>query len=93
MGSLEDPDAAIRKAEKFSLTGVAGEVAMLFLIVHGADDRIVPVAAAHALHDAIGSREKALKIFTAGEGGSAHALADNRPIAINYIADWLAEKL
>ena len=93
MGCLEDGEAAIRKAEKFSLAGVAGEIAMPFLIVHGADDRIVPPAAARALHDAIASREKALKIFTAEEGGSAHALTDNRPVAISYIGDWLAGKL
>jgi pimeloyl-ACP methyl ester carboxylesterase len=93
MGCLDDAEAAIRKAGKFSLADVAPQIAMPFLVVHGADDRVVPVAAAHKLHEAVGSKEKALKIFTAGEGGSAHALADNRPLAIDYIADWIAGNL
>jgi dipeptidyl aminopeptidase/acylaminoacyl peptidase len=90
MGCLEDGEAAIRKAEKFSLVDVAPRIEMPFLVVHGADDRVVPVANAHKLHEAVGTKKKQLKIFTAEDGGSAHALADNRPLAVDYIADWLA---
>jgi len=93
MGCLDDADAALRKAEKFSLAGVAEQIGMPFLVVHGADDKIVPVAAAHELHAAVGSRKKQLKVFAADEGGSAHALADNRKIAIDYIADWIGANL
>src|SRR5467141_1419299 len=93
MGCLDDADAALRKAEKFSLAGVAEQIGMPFLVVHGADDKIVPVAAAHQLHAAVGSRKKQLKVFAADEGGSAHALADNRQIAIDYIADWIGANL
>jgi dienelactone hydrolase len=93
MGCLEDADAAIRKAEKFSLVDVAPQVATPFLVVHGADDKVVPVASANKLFDALGTKDKHLKIFTAGDGGSAHALADNRPLAVDYIADWIGAKL
>jgi pimeloyl-ACP methyl ester carboxylesterase len=93
MGCLDDADAAIRKAEQFSLAGVAEKVAMPFLVVHGADDRVVPPANAHKLHEAIGAKRKHLKIFSAADGGSYHALADNRPLAVDYIADWIGEVL
>jgi dienelactone hydrolase len=93
MGCLDDADAAIRKAEKFSLADVAPQVAMPFLVVHGADDKVVPVASANKLFDALGTKDKHLKIFTAQDGGSAHALADNRSLAVDYIADWIGEKL
>ena len=93
MGCLEDADAAIRKAEAFSLAGVAPRIETPFLVVHGADDKVVPVANAHKLHAAVGSKDKALKIFSAEDGGAAHALADNRPLAVDYIADWIAGKL
>ena len=93
MGCLDDADAAIRKAEKFSLADVAPQVAMPFLVVHGADDKVVPVASANKLFDALGTKDKHLKIFTAEDGGSAHALADNRPLAVDYIADWIGAKL
>jgi dipeptidyl aminopeptidase/acylaminoacyl peptidase len=93
MGCLEDADAAIRKAEKFSLAEAAPAMTMPFLVVHGADDKVVPVANAHKLYEAVGSKDKSLKIFTAGDGGSSHALADNRPLAVDYIADWISSRL
>jgi dipeptidyl aminopeptidase/acylaminoacyl peptidase len=93
MGCLDDADAAIRKAEKFSLAEVAPRIEMPFLVVHGADDKVVPVASATKLFEAVGAKDKHLKIFTAEDGGSAHALADNRPLAVDYIADWIGGKL
>jgi dienelactone hydrolase len=93
MGCLDDADAAIRKAEGFSLVDVAPQVGMPFLVVHGADDKVVPVANATKLFDALGAKDKHLKVFTAEDGGSTHALSDNRPMAVDYIADWLAAKL
>jgi alpha-beta hydrolase superfamily lysophospholipase len=90
MGCLDDADAAIAKAERFSLEGVAQQIDRPFLVVHGADDRVVPPANAQKLFDAVGSKRKHLKVFTAADGGSAHALSDNRPLAVSYIADWIA---
>jgi pimeloyl-ACP methyl ester carboxylesterase len=93
MGCLDDAEAAIRKAALFSLQDVVASIQMPFLTVHGADDRVVPVANARKLHDAVGAQRKTLKIFTAEEGGSAHALADNRPLAVDYIGDWIGRSL
>ncbi len=93
MGCIDDGNAAIEKAKKFSLAGVAEKISCPFLIVHGADDKVVPVANAHKLYDAIGSREKHLKILTAEDGGAYHAQADNRQVGIDYIADWIADTL
>jgi len=50
----------------------------------------VPVASAHQLYAAVGSRQKALKIFTAEDGGTYHAQADNRQVGVDYIADWIS---
>ena len=93
MGCLDDAEAAIRKAEKFSLADVAPRVVMPFLVLHGADDKVVPAGNAAKLYEALGSKKKSLKIFTADEGGSAHALSDNRPLALDYIADWIGQNL
>lgn len=93
MGCLGDPEAAIRKAEQFSLEGVAKQVTMPFLVVHGADDKVVPVAAARKLHEELGSKDGALKIFTADEGGSGHCCVDNRPLGVDHIADWIEDTL
>jgi dipeptidyl aminopeptidase/acylaminoacyl peptidase len=93
MGCIDDGDAAIRKAERWSLIDVAPRIACPFLIAHAGEDRVVPVASAHQLFAAIGSKRKHLKIFTAEEGGAYHAQADNRQVGIDYIADWITQNI
>ena len=89
----ENTDAAIAQAERFSLAGVAQKITCPFLIVHAADDKVVPVASAHKLYEAVGAARKTLKILTAEDGGNYHAQADNRQIGIDIIADWIAANL
>jgi len=89
----EDIDTAIERAERFSLAGIAERIACPFLIVHAQDDKVVPVGSAHKLYEAIGSPRKTLRIFTAEDGTTYHAQADNRQVGIETIADWIAENL
>jgi alpha-beta hydrolase superfamily lysophospholipase len=91
MGCLDDADAAIEKAKRFSLAGVAESIACPFLVVHGQDDRVCPVESARQLYAAVGSKRKHIKIFTAEEGAAEHCQVDNRQMGIDYIADWLTE--
>ncbi len=93
MGHIDDGDAAIEKARKFSLAGVAEQITCPFLIVHGEDDKVVPVASARKLFEAIGSKRKSLRILTAEDGGTYHAQADNRQVGVDYIADWIAANI
>ncbi len=90
MGHIDDADAAIEKAKKFSMAGVAEQITCPFLIVHGDADKVVPVASAYKLHEAVGSKRKTLRILTAEDGGTYHAQADNRQVGVDYIADWIA---
>ncbi|MEA3157758.1 MAG: hypothetical protein QOK44_5347 [Betaproteobacteria bacterium] len=91
MGHIDDGDAAIRKAEAFSLADVAPKIEMPYLIVHAQEDKVVPVASAHKLFEAIRSKRKHLKILTAEDGSIYHAQADNRQVGVDYIADWIAD--
>ena len=61
MGHIDDGDAAIEKAKKFSLADVAVQITCPFLIVHGSEDKVVPVASAHKLYDAVGSKKQDLE--------------------------------
>ena len=63
------------------------------LLTHGIGDKQVPTRDAKKLFNAVGSGDKALKIFTVKEGGSPHCQRDNLSLGIIYIADWLMEKL
>jgi dienelactone hydrolase len=86
---LNDSKAALARAKEFSLAGVADKITCPVLVTHGANDRVVPVEAAHKLHATLTTR-KTLKIFTAEEGGAEHCQVDNRPLGISYIADWIS---
>ncbi len=87
---LDDSDAALERAKQFSLAGVADRITCPVLVTHGANDRVVPVDAAHKLYAALATKRKTLKIFTAEEGGAEHCQVDDRPLGISYIADWIA---
>jgi fermentation-respiration switch protein FrsA (DUF1100 family) len=57
--------------------------------MHGENDRIVPVEEARTLYERIGSRKKTLKIYTREDGGAEHCQVDDRPMGVDYMADWI----
>jgi dienelactone hydrolase len=86
-------DDALQRLEDFRLDGVVQQMRCPFLLTHGAEDRQVPVKDARALFNAVGSKDKTFKLFTAKEGGSQHCQRDNLSLGVTYIGDWLQEKL
>jgi dipeptidyl aminopeptidase/acylaminoacyl peptidase len=86
-----DPDSAIETARLFTLKDVAKDITCPFLVTHGSNDRLVPVQNAQILYDAVGSDRKTIKIFQVEEGGAEHCHVDNRPLGIDFVADWIAE--
>jgi dienelactone hydrolase len=88
-----DNQAALEVAKTFTLEGIAERIECPFLVVHGENDRIVPLEAATILYERIGSNRKELKIFTAEDGGTEHCQVDHRQVGIDYIADWLVENM
>ena len=89
----ENLDQAVEMAKRFNLAGVAGRIECPVLVVHGENDRIVPLDSARKLYDAVGSKNKTLKVFTAAEGGAEHCQVDNRQVGVDYVADWLAANM
>ncbi len=90
---VPDMDAAMKKLERYTLAGVAEKIECPFLVTHGENDSIVPVEYAKQLYEAVGSKDKTLRIFTAEEGGSEHCQGDNRVLGSNYVADWVMDHL
>jgi dipeptidyl aminopeptidase/acylaminoacyl peptidase len=89
----DDYDEALKRIEGFRLDGVAQKVNCPFLLTHGTEDEQVPLADARKLFDAIGSKDKTLRIFDAEEGGAQHCQRDYLTLVSAVIADWLVEKL
>ena len=86
-------DAAMERIKDFKLEPVAHQISCPFLIVHGREDQQIPVADANRMFDAVGSKDKTLKIFAGENGGAAHCQFDNHLPGLLYVADWLARKL
>ena len=93
MVGAPDNATALEWSKKFTLEGVADKVQCPMLILHGENDRIVPVEEAKKLHERIGSNNKTLKIFTAEEGGAEHCQVDNRQLGVDFIGDWLLKTI
>jgi len=89
----KDNAEALEIAKRFDLEGIAQKVECPFLILHGEDDRIVPIEAAHILYEKLGSKKKELRIFTAEEGGAEHCQVDHRQLGVDYIGDWLLKNM
>src|SRR6266705_4421418 len=87
------PEEALRRLEPFRLDGVVQKIACPFLMLHGEGDEQIPLSEAQKCFDAVGSRQKTMKIFTREEGGYHHCQIDNQSICSTYMWDWLEQVL
>jgi len=87
-------EAAAKIADAFSLSGVLDRIRVPILIVHGEQDRQVPVGDAHLTYEeATNSPDRVLKIFSAEEGGEQHCSIGNMTLCTDFMADWIADHL
>ncbi|HEV2007980.1 MAG TPA: prolyl oligopeptidase family serine peptidase, partial [Burkholderiales bacterium] len=86
-------EEAMKKLEGFRLDGVVQKITCPFLMVHGEGDQQISLPTAQKCFDAVGSRQKTMKVFTREEGGYHHCQIDNVSIAVAYMWDWLETML
>ena len=84
-----DMPTAMEKDKKFTQEGVAQKITCPFLILCGTQDKLTPRSVADQLYNAVGSKDKTLKILDEDEGAAEHCQVDNRQVGVDYIADWL----
>lgn len=92
VGARDDEEAR-ETLGAFNLSGVAAGITCPILISHGEADEIMDVRSARRLYDAVSSRDKQLKVWTAAEGGAGHCNYDNWAACIPLMFDWLAARL
>ncbi|MGK3204279.1 alpha/beta hydrolase family protein [Amycolatopsis sp. MEPSY49] len=81
-----------RFTARMNLVEDSRRIRMPFLVLHGSNDRQVPVEMARRQYDAaVNSVRRELKIMTEHDGGVEHVAADNIAPTITYIADWVAD--
>ena len=86
-------EQALQRLEPFKLDGVVQKMRCPFLLVHGADDEQIPLADAQALHEACGSEDKTLRVFSAQEGGAQHCQRDYLTLGCATMWSWFEDKL
>jgi pimeloyl-ACP methyl ester carboxylesterase len=86
-------EEALQKLEGFRLDGIAQKIECPFLLTHGTEDEQVSMVDAQTLFDAVGSKDKTLRVFTPEEGGAQHCQRDYLTLVTDVIVDWLEEKL
>ena len=81
-------------ADRMTLKGVADKIKCPLLIVHGENDRQIPLwHAERTYEDAVNAKSRELKVFTLADGGAEHCGADNGSLIVDYICDWVADQL
>jgi dienelactone hydrolase len=90
---VDSQDAALKKLEGFKLDGIVQKMQCPFLLVHGEGDEQIPTSIAQKCFDAVGSKQKTLKVFSREEGGFHHCQVDNITIGVHYMWDWVEDVL
>jgi alpha-beta hydrolase superfamily lysophospholipase len=86
-------DDVLKRLEPFDLDGAVQRITCPFLLLHGEGDEQVPLSDAQKCFDAVGSKQKTMKIFMREEGGYHHCQIDNQSICSAYMWDWLEDVL
>jgi dienelactone hydrolase len=90
---VDSQAAALKVLEGFRLDGIVQKMRCPFLLLHGEGDEQISLSLAHTLFDAVGSKQKALKVFTREEGGFHHCQVDNMTIGVHAMWDWTCDVL
>lgn len=89
--SIEETRSVVRQ---MSLENVAAHITCSLLIVHGENDRQIPLwHAEKTFAHAVNSPDRELKIFRLADGAAEHCGADNGSLVVDYITDWCADRL
>jgi len=90
----ETAEEAIAVAKTMTLDKIIDKVTCPLLVMHGENDRQVPLSYAEkTIQAAVNSPVRKLKVFTKAEGGAEHCQVDNGSLAVDCATDWVAEIL
>jgi dienelactone hydrolase len=87
-------DEVIAVSEQLSLKGILHNITCPILVVHGENDRQIPLSQARQLvADCVASPKAELHVQTVADGGAEHCGVDNLAPTREAICDWVAEVL
>jgi dienelactone hydrolase len=87
-------EETLKVVRQMTLEGVADKITCPLLVIHGENDRQVPLwHAEKTIAAAVNSPQRELKICRLADGAAEHCGADNGPLIVDYMTDWVADKL
>ena len=89
----ETMEQALDRVKQWTMADAIPLLTQPLLIVHGGEDKAIPLSDARKAIEAAGSTDKELRVFTGADGGFEHCNADDPDPARQLIADWFADHL
>jgi dipeptidyl aminopeptidase/acylaminoacyl peptidase len=90
----ETIEETLTVVRQMTLEGVADKITCPLLVIHGENDRQIPMwHAEKTIAAAVNSPDARLKVCRLADGAAEHCGADNGPLIVDYMTDWVAEKL
>lgn len=87
-------DEVLEVTARFTHEKTAQQITCPLLVVHGENDRQIPLVDAEQLYNAaVNSSKRELKVFKLADSGAEHCQADNGSLAVDYMTDWIAQTL
>jgi len=87
-------DEILAVSSKINLNGILDRVRCPILVVHGENDRQIPLAAAQrVIAECVNSPRRELFVHTLADGGAEHCGIDNVALTREQMSDWVAETL
>ena len=81
-------------SEKLCLKGILDRITCPILVVHGENDRQIPLSQAEqTVAECVASPKAELHVHRLADGGAEHCSVDNVALTVEVIADWVAETL
>jgi pimeloyl-ACP methyl ester carboxylesterase len=85
-------DEILAVSSKISLIGILDRIRCPILVVHGENDRQIPLSAAkRVVEECVNSPRRELFVHTLADGGAEHCGIDNVALTREQISDWVAE--
>ena len=89
-----DIDAIVAASSKISLHGILDRITCPIIVIHGENDRQIPLAyAQRVVAECVNSKKAELHIMKLADGGAEHCGIDNVAPTREVMADWIAETL
>jgi dienelactone hydrolase len=91
---VEGMPAILEASGKISLHGILDRITCPIIVIHGENDRQIPLAyAERVVKECVNAKRAELLVMKLADGGAEHCGIDNVALTREVMSDWIAEAL